>query len=436
MIKGINWTLNSFHTTGIKAIANTTQGVPRIKELLSLTRNLKTPQMIIYLTNEYMSSQEMANKVASHLKYTTFGHLRKNIEVYYDPNPYNKDGFMDKDNVQHVYYSHNPTKYACQMDINNLPWLIRIELDREKMLEKEVTLLEIKSKFCNAWEKRYSDIKNMKREERSVIEKISQMAVLSNSDNDVQPVIHIRFEMNNYEINIINDFIDYIIDSFKLKGIATISDIAPSEERVVVFDGPDHTKDIKKQFVIYTVGSDPYEIRYLEGIDINRVICNDVVAMFETFGIEAGRAMLSREIVYAFLRAGQTVNYHHLSLLVDMMTYSGHLTSIDRHGMNKSENDPLSRASFEKTVDQLLQAAVFGEVDHMKGVSARIMAGLVIRGGTGLCDIVLNSEMLEKSEFTEDIGQKYEKTFNAIQKSNINEFIVKEKHEEGLFVPE
>lgn len=379
----------------------------------------------------------MANKVASHLKYTTLGHIRKNIEVYYDPSPYAKDGFMDKDNVHHVYYSHNPTKYACQMDITPLPWLIRIELDREKMLEKEVTLLEIKSKFCNAWEKRYADAKNMKREERAVIDKISQMAILSNSDNDAQPVIHIRFEMNNYEVNIVNDFIDYIIDAFNLKGLQTITDIVPpTEERVLLFNGPDHAKEIKKQYVIYTVGSDPYGIRYLEGIDINRVICNDVVAMFEIFGIEAGRAILAREIFFAFDRAGQSINNHHLYLLVDMMTYSGHLTSIDRHGMNKSETDPFSRASFERPVDQLLQAAVFGEVDHMKGVSSRIMAGLVIRGGTGLCDIVLNTDMLEKSEFTEDIGQKYQKTFNPIQKSNINEFMIKEKHDEGVFIPE
>lgn len=393
--------------------------------------------MIIYLTNEYMGSREMANKVASHLKYTTFGHIRKNIEVYYDPNPYNKDGFMDKDNVLHVYYSHNPTRYACQADINNLPWLIRIELDREKMLEKEVTLLEIKSKFCNAWEKRYADIKNIKREERAVIEKISQLAILSNSDNDVQPVIHIRIEMNNYEINIINDFIDYIIDTFTLKGIPNISDLVPpTEERVLLFDGPDKAKEIKKQYVIYTVGSDLYGIRYLEGIDINRVICNDVVAIFETYGIEAGRAILAREIIYAFERAGTTINYHHLSILVDMMTYNGHLTSIDRHGMNKSETDPLSRASFEKTVDQLLQAAVFGEVDNMKGVSSRIMAGLVIKGGTGLCDIILNTDMLEKSEFTEDYGQKYEKTYIPIQKNTINEFIIKEEGEENIFIPE
>lgn len=393
--------------------------------------------MIIYLTNEYMGSREMANKVASHLKYTTLGHVRDNIEVYYDPTPYSKGGFMEKDNVKHMYYSHNASKYACQADINNLPWLMRIELNREKMLEKEVTLLEIKSKFCNAWEKRYAEMKNMRREERNVMEKISQLAVLSNSDNDAQPVIHIRFEMSEYEINLVSDFIDYIIDNFKLKGIASIDDLVPPmEERVLLFDGPDHAKEVSKQFVIYTGGSDLYEIRYLEGIDLNKTICNDVVAMYNTFGIEAARAMLSREITIAFERGGSTVNYHHLSVLVDMMTYGGYLTSIDRHGMGKSDTDPLSRASFEKTVDQLLQAAVFGEVDNMKGVSSRIMAGLVIKGGTGLCDIVLNTDMLEKSEFTEDIGQKYQKTFVPIQKSNVNEHIVKEKAEGGIFIPE
>lgn len=430
-------TLHSIHSAGIKALAKTTQGVPRIQELLSLSKNLKTPQMIIYLSNEYMGSREMANKVASNLKYTTLGHLRNNIEVYYEPNAYKKGGHMDKDNVNHIYYSHNPSKYACQSDINNLPWLIRIELDREKMLEKEVTLLEIKSKFCNSWERRYTDMKNMKREERNVMENISQLAILSNSDNDEQPVIHIRFEMIEYEVNMINNFIDYVIDTFMLKGIASIEDLVPPMEvRALSFDNPDHTKEVIKQFVIYTSGSDLYEIRYLKGIDLNKTICNDVVAIYETFGIEAARSTLVREISIAFERGGTFVNYHHLSVLADMMTFGGYLTSIDRHGMGKSDTDPLSRASFEKTVDQLLQAAVFGEVDHMKGVSSRIMAGLVIKGGTGLCDIVLNSDMIEKSEFTEDIGQKYQKTFVPIQKSNVNDHIVKEKEETGFFVPE
>lgn len=428
-------TLNSFHSAGIAAIGSITQGVPRIKELLSLTKKIKTPQMIIYLTKEFMANGEMAHKIASYIKYTTLGHIIKKINVYYDPEPNAKDSFMNVDNVKNIYYTHNPTKNSCQVDINGLPWLMRIELDREKLLDKEVTMLEIKSKFCNVWEKRYTDMKNIKKEEKYILERITQIAVISNTDNDINPIIHIRFEMSDYNIMLINQFIEYIIDKFKLKGIPHIDDIATTqEERVLYFDGPNHDVEKKTQFAIYTVGINLIDIRYINGIDPYRTICNDVIAMYETFGIESARATLLREIAYAYERAGSSVNYHHLSILVDLMTNNGFLTSIDRHGMNKSEVDPLSRASFEKTIDQIITAAVFGEVDHMKGVSSRIMTGLVVKGGTGMCNLILDTEMLEKSEYTTDIGQKYEKTFIPIIKSNINDHFIK-NIDNNIFIP-
>lgn len=428
---------DSFHSAGIAAIGSITQGVPRIKELLSLAKKIKTPQMIIYLTNEYMASREMANKISSYIKYTTLGHILKKITVYYEPEPNNKDGFMEKDGVKNVYYTHNPTKNSCQTDINGLPWLMRIELDREKMLEKEVTMLEIKSKFCNAWDKRYADSKNIKKEEKAVLDKISQLAVISNTDNDVAPMIHIRFEMSEYDTVLIGQFIEQVVEKFKLKGIPLISDIATTqEERVLNFNNELHEIEKKNQYAIYTVGINLSDIRYITGIDPYKTICNDVIAMYITFGIEAARATLAREIAYAYERAGSSVNYHHLSVLVDTMTVNGYLTSIDRHGMNKSDIDPLTRASFEKTVDQLVTAAVFGEIDHMKGVSSRIIAGMVVKGGTGMCDLVLDTEMLEKSEYTVDIGQKYEKTFIPVNKNNVNEhFVGNEEDEVGIFIP-
>jgi len=78
----------------------------------------------------------------------------------------------------------NQSKNSCNSNINNLPWLIRVELNKEKLLNKEVTLLDIKTKFCNNWEKRYVDIKSIKKEERSLLDKVLNCAILSNSDND------------------------------------------------------------------------------------------------------------------------------------------------------------------------------------------------------------------------------------------------------------
>jgi DNA-directed RNA polymerase II subunit RPB1 len=100
--------------------------------------------------------------------------------------------------------------------------------------------------------------------------------------------------------------------------------------------------------------------------------------------------------------SGTLVNYHHLSVLVDLMTRDGFMISIDRFGMGRTDAAPLGKVSFEKPVEQLLLAAVFNESDPLKGVSARIMTGRVIRGGTGICDIMMDTEMVEKSEYTEE----------------------------------
>ncbi len=66
------------------------------------------------------------------------------------------------------------------------------------------------------------------------------------------------------------------------------------------------------------------------------------------------------------------------------------LIAVNRHGANKLDTDPFSRASFEKTVEQLLAAAAFGESDHIRSVSARIMVGVLINGGTGCFDLILD----------------------------------------------
>jgi DNA-directed RNA polymerase II subunit RPB1 len=366
--------------------------------------------MLIYLSKEYRASREIANKIASHIKYTTIGHIKNKIDIYYDNNPNSEDGFMKSDHIGAPFYTRKASRNSCQVDIENLPWLLRIELSREKMIEKEVTLLEIKSKFCNWWERRHLDSKSMKKEERKVLQKITAVAILSNTDNDKKPVIHIRFNVKDtdkikdpFNTETLNSFIDNIVDTFKLKGLNGIPDIDNIiADRIVTFGSNDivdetqydekdnEEQKISEEFVIYTTGVNLYDIRYIEGIDLNRTLSDDIIEVYETFGIEIARSVLIREIILAYQRAGKHASYQHVSILADIMTMNGYIMSIDRHGVHKSESDPLCKASFEKTVEQLLTAAVFSESDYMRGISARIMAGMVIRGGTGYPVIKVN----------------------------------------------
>lgn len=428
-------TLDAFHKAGIGAISKLTGGIPRLQELISVTKNIKTPQMTVILKHEIETNQKkLANKVASHLKYTTIQDIRKNINIYWDPNI--DDEFSKKDNVTKPFAPKKSTKNSCQSDLSNLPWLMRIELDRYKMFDKEVTLLDIKSKFCNFWEKRYVELKTTKKEEKNVLDKINRIAILSNNDNDIVPVIHIRFDMTVYDKYIMDNFVDYVIDTFKLKGIKSIKNIDGIEPTLELsFDNKDNKLQKGEQHIIYTSGVNLEQIRYFEGIDIYKTICNDVNQIYNNFGIEAARAVLCREYLYTYEREGAPVNYHHLSVLVDLMTLNGSLSSLDRHGMNKTDKSPLSKASFEKSTEHMVNAAILSEIDQMKSVSSRIMAGLVIKGGTGMCGVMLDTDMIQNSEFTK-MNYMDEQNYQPIMDSNINKQIIEQNLEEDLFMPE
>jgi DNA-directed RNA polymerase II subunit RPB1 len=428
-------TLNVFHSAGIAGSITSSGGVPRIKELLSFSKNLKTPRMYVYLNKDYRNNASLTNKIASYIKYTTIKDIRDRVDIYYDPLPKDKGGFMEQDGVYNVFSSYNPSKYSCQNEVDSLPWLMRIEFNKEKMMNKDITLLDIKSKFCNQWEKRYKDIKSVKKEEKQLLEKISQCSVLSNNDNDSVPIIHIRFDMVNFDFNTIINFLDVFVDNFKLKGLKDIDDILDVvPQKIVNFDNDDAELVAEEQNIIYTKGVNMIGIRYINGINLAKTLTNDVVDVYEKFGIEAARAVLIKEIKLVFESSGSPVNSQHLAILVDIMTNNGTLTSIDRHGLNRLETDPLARASFEKTVDQLLTSAVFGEIDHMNSVSSRIMGGLVIRGGTGLCDIVLDTKLLENSEYVDDIEHKYKKTFLELNQNALIDDIIKKDTSE-FFMP-
>lgn len=425
-------TLNTFHQSGIGSKGHSTLGVPRLKELLSLTKSPKTPQMLVYASKENRNNKEFAQRVAAYIKQTTISHIRSKIYVYYDPNPNGNGSFADKDHLGKPFYVRDTSNSGCQVNVNDMPWLVRVEFDREKLLQKDVTLLDIQSKFCNMWENRFQDLKKASKDERSVLEKITRCGVVSNTDNDDVPVLHIRFDTTDVSIKTMSNFVDIIVDGLKMKGIDSIDDVYdPIEESYVDMENDIHEIKNSKEYIICTSGINMYDIRYIDGVDISRTICNDVNQVYNVFGIEAARIALLRELTS--MLSGTLVNYHHLSVLVDLMSRDGFMISIDRHGMGRTDAAPLGKVSFEKPVEQLLIAAVFNESDPLNGVSARIMTGNVIRGGTGMCDIMLDTEMIEKSEYVDD-ARGVEKPMVDDAETRLMDDITNKQHDD-IFIP-
>ena len=156
---------------------------------------------------------------------------------------------------------------------------------------------------------------------------------------------------------------------------------------------------------------------------------NNIWEVYRCLGIEAARTMLYNEISNVFEMSGAYVNSRHISLLVDIMTNKGTLMSVDRHGINKSDRGPLAKCSFEETPDIIAKAAIFGEVDKIKSVSANIMVGQEPPIGTGSIDVLFDEEFYFKN--IRNVSEKEEEIKEQKQNINVDEFT--EQYCDNLF---
>ena len=63
-------TLNTFHFAGVSSKSNVTRGVPRLKELLHISKSIKSPSTTIYLDDSCRYDKAKANHVLNKIELT------------------------------------------------------------------------------------------------------------------------------------------------------------------------------------------------------------------------------------------------------------------------------------------------------------------------------------------------------------------------------
>lgn len=422
-------TLNTFHSAGISAQGTGSLGLPRLRELMSVTKNMATPLTTIKLNDEHKFNLEYANKIKLYTDQVILDEIYKKIDIYYDPDL----ELMKSDNVDNIYYTNSLHNKKCSDNISKMDWLLRIVLDKELLINKSITLFQIRTIFCNFIN---TNASNLKKDVKNLLDKIVSCAILSNYDNDTEPTIHIRFEFNKFNMNYLIELKDIILYKLKFRGVTNIKESSIIDTPLLQFNEDNkYIEQVKKEYKIKTLGINLNEIYQLKGINLSETFCNDINITYNTLGIEAARTLLIKE--YRSIGTGgefKSINYAHISVLVDFMCATGKIISIDRYGINKLNTDPLARASFEETTDQLINAALFGEKDHMKSVSSNIMAGQLINAGTGLCDIMLDIEEMENSEQLNEQEFDQNKVI-SVGGDKLFDNIIEDNNDVDVFVP-
>jgi hypothetical protein len=382
---------NTFHYSGVSSKSNVNQGVPRIRELISATKNQKTPSLTIYLKKE-MNKKDECKNVVNNIVNTQLIDFVNQTSIHYDPNILNSNIEEDRQFVKEYYDFFN------DVDFNQLsPWVLRIEFNDLFLINKNIDLFEI---YHNLME--------------NYIRK--KIHIIHSDINASKVVFHIRFTyqdinaidendiyITNGDVKLLKKLEEDILNNNILKGINNINGgmIREIKEQYVKKDG---SIDEKKQFVIDTTGTNLNDILDLfDVVDQNKTFSNDLHEVNATLGVEAARQLLKNEINGVMSNSGIYLNDKHLNLLCDLMTIKGSLISMDRHGIVKLDNGPLQKASFEEPHEHFMKSCIFNTTDHMKSLVSNLMFGQVGKYGTGMVDVVFNTEKFNKYKYENKI---------------------------------
>jgi len=377
-------TLNTFHFAGVSS-KNVTLGVPRLKEILNVAANIKTPSMLVR-QEDPKATQVDAKKLRSTIELTTLRSLTQAVELYYDPDIQSTRVEEDTDMVESYFILPEEDEVIESQS----KWLLRIILDRKKLLDKSITIGEVAGKIKEEFK--------------------PNLAVIFSDENADEQVMRVRFI---WDSNLTKDDEDederderwmrkleqHLLNDVTLRGVPGVERAFIREHTVTSMraDGSllhSKSSDECKEWVLDTTGTALAEVLSIRGVDASKTYSNSFIEILAVLGIEAARAGLLKELGMVLSFDGSYVNHRHMALLLDIMCQRGVLMAITRHGINRNDTGALMRCSFEETVEILLEAAGFGELDDCRGVSENIMLGQLAPMGTGEFDVVMDNGML------------------------------------------
>jgi DNA-directed RNA polymerase II subunit RPB1 len=394
--------MDSFHSAGIGGIkTNVTRGVPRMQEILALTTDMKTPSLTIYLKEEEEENRELAIRYLHQIEYTKLKDLVDTMDIYFDPDNLHTLIEQDKESMS-LYQNFEQRVDKClppsgEKEETYLKWVLRMELNREKMYEKQITMDDIHFTLSNIYQKTiqcvYSDYNADK-----LIFRIRMKAVKEKDSKEKKASLAFQHTLDQSDqIYLMKNFQHTLMKNVILRGVKNIQKaiLRKNKDSLTEVGG---TYKKKETWILDTIGTNLLDILALNFIDTKRTTTNDIMEVYRTLGIEATRKILLTEMLEVIQFDGSYLNYHHPALLSDRMTYYYKPVAVSRHGIINGDADgspnfiasPISKASFETTATVLQKSARFSLLDPMTGISANVMCGQEGNFGTNSFQLLLD----------------------------------------------
>jgi DNA-directed RNA polymerase II subunit RPB1 len=377
---------------------------------------------------EEQTDREKAQSIMYMLEHTKMEEIVKSIDICFDPDDLNTLIGEDETTMEQFQSFEQMVDECIEKSIEpetneKSKWILRMEMDSEIMLEKNITMDDVNFTLKNSYGDEvacvYSDYNADKLVFRirmnTVVNKIEKKGVVPIGQNKskVNPLDQ------SDQIYMLKNFQDQILHNIVIRGVKNINKVIlrKIKDNLVETSGVYKKQDI---WVLDTIGTNILDVLALDYIDAKRTFSNDIVEIYEIFGIEAARQTIYNELAEVIEFDGTYINYHHMAMLCDRMTFTNKMISIFRHGINNDNIGPIAKASFEETPEQFLKAARHAELDIMRGVSANVMCGQEGLFGTNAFQVVLDLDEMRKLEDTiqyeqEDTNKIIDDVFGGLE---------------------
>lgn len=362
-------TLNTFHFAGV-ASKNVTLGVPRIKELIDCTRKMKTPVMKLVIKPSFESGRGLSALCAA-LPQIMLGAIVEGTPMLIrEPNFF--DSCIGGDD-SYVAAREKLLQPVAPEDFN--PYVLRLKLTPKPLLHRSMSPADVAEIVIG----HLGGSAHVTWAETPMNEwfiRIRLLSAISGATDELHKAMTEEVGAR-------------LCRDCSIGGVPNISTVEVANSHEIG--------------VLSASGSNLRAVLAVPEIQGELCTSNDVSDVLGVLGIEAAAKVLFDEISATLSWDGNYINARHIMLLVSLMTSSGQLLAVSRHGLHRAEfgGSVLARCSFEETVDVLYDAAAYNEVDPVKGITERVVLGQRAAVGTGVCR-VLSSVCLEEEPDNDD----------------------------------
>ena len=363
-------TLKAFHFAGVGSV-NITLGMPRITEIINNSQNISTP--IIY-ANLIKDKDEISAKIIKgRIETIKLNRICKYIKEVISP-----EGCYIKIKLDKEYID------SCFLDISY-----------EKIKE---ALLSNKKKLNSKLKENHIEIVDVKKKCGPDDNKASSL--------DQKRLIIRPPETNRNYLYFSLEILMKNLPEIIVSGISTVNRVVITEKEIEKKEDDnkkenENTKKKEKLYSLTVEGKGLLEVLQTEGINYIKTKSNDIEEISKVLGIEAARSSIIYELNYTYGNHGLHIDIRHLGLVSDLMTFKGTVLGFQRFGMLKMKDSVFLQSSFERTKDILFDAATYGKVENLLGVSESIIVGKTIPTGTGIFKLFMDKKM-----FNESISEK------------------------------